>query len=492
MISHRVGGTWTQTQTLLSPAAGATGNSPAAPTTFGHDVTASPDGSLLLVSDAKERSVTAYLRDSAGVYAPSQALTLVNPFNYVINSTAHPMRLATDGVTLAVVAHGSQMRLLRRTGNSWTQEAGNLGAPISQAAPYQWYWLGQSVAVQGDQVFVGSPGDSLSTFSVPGVVALYQRSAAGTWSFAGALNDDAPAVNQQFGYEIDVHGDTLAIGSIYFGTDCAGGYTPFQRGHVSIFHRGNNGAWTFEAKIASPDLQCGDDGGFGAAFALGDAQQLFVGAATLQNPQVSGLLGAIYRFHRGGNGWNLVTRLQPPAPLAPLLALGSGPSAAAAGPGANDWQRVGYNLDANGGRVATWAPGSGIAGRADRTYVFDAIAGTASDAGACVCAPGYVGPDCAIQTCTTSSQCDDGNACTIDGCVTVPGQLLKQCSHTPSASKAQPCDDGNPCSSNDFCKGGVCNAGPTLLCDDGLFCTNDICNPATGTCTFKLIVGCKG
>jgi hypothetical protein len=45
--------------------------------------------------------------------------------------------------------------------------------------------------------------------------------------------------------------------------------------------------------------------------------------------------------------------------------------------------------------------------------------------------------------------CDDGDACSSDGCTTATG-----CTHVPE--NGVPCDDGVACSQNDTCKGGVC------------------------------------
>ena len=59
--------------------------------------------------------------------------------------------------------------------------------------------------------------------------------------------------------------------------------------------------------------------------------------------------------------------------------------------------------------------------------------------------------------------CDDGNACTADGCVTVAG-----CIHN-SVSQGTACNDGNPCTAGDACDKGVCLAGkPNAKCADGL------------------------
>jgi uncharacterized repeat protein (TIGR01451 family) len=74
-------------------------------------------------------------------------------------------------------------------------------------------------------------------------------------------------------------------------------------------------------------------------------------------------------------------------------------------------------------------------------------------------------------------QCDDGNPCTLDVC------MGGSCVSSPMAGA---CDDGNRCTTGDTCTPGptgqpVCSGTPTN-CDDGDACTMDTCNPVTGGC----------
>ena len=74
--------------------------------------------------------------------------------------------------------------------------------------------------------------------------------------------------------------------------------------------------------------------------------------------------------------------------------------------------------------------------------------------------------------------CDDGNVCTDDSCDGKTGLCLH-------ANNKGPCSDGNLCTSGDTCDGNSnCAAGALLKCDDGLACTADSCDVATGKCVF--------
>jgi hypothetical protein len=86
-------------------------------------------------------------------------------------------------------------------------------------------------------------------------------------------------------------------------------------------------------------------------------------------------------------------------------------------------------------------------------------------------------------SCGVSSDCNDGNSCTADACVT------GHCQNTPITGS---CDDGNPCTSGDHCSATLCvgTAVPACCvsacdCDDGSACTVDSC---TGNvCTHQAI-----
>ena len=77
-------------------------------------------------------------------------------------------------------------------------------------------------------------------------------------------------------------------------------------------------------------------------------------------------------------------------------------------------------------------------------------------------------------TAGTPTNCDDGNACTVDGCSVTTG-----CTHNGCAANGIPCNDGNACTTNDHCANASSVAVP-LSYGDNNPCTSDSCNPATG------------
>ncbi|MFT7580187.1 MAG: MYXO-CTERM domain-containing protein [Myxococcota bacterium] len=83
----------------------------------------------------------------------------------------------------------------------------------------------------------------------------------------------------------------------------------------------------------------------------------------------------------------------------------------------------------------------------------------------------------ACECLDAATRCDDGEFCTDNLCDTTTGA----CSNPP-VDGTPACDDGNACTSPGVCQAGGCLALP-VLCADSDPCTADSCDPATG-CVF--------
>ena len=90
--------------------------------------------------------------------------------------------------------------------------------------------FGQSVAIEGDFAIVGAyyedPSNSNNSINNAGVAYLYERSSAGTWAQIQKLSASDAAVNDRFGYNVEIE-DGLAIDlgtSATFSEDGTQGY----------------------------------------------------------------------------------------------------------------------------------------------------------------------------------------------------------------------------------------------------------------------------
>ncbi len=87
--------------------------------------------------------------------------------------------------------------------------------------------------------------------------------------------------------------------------------------------------------------------------------------------------------------------------------------------------------------------------------------------------------------CGKAADCDDGDPCTSDTC----DGVTQACKHG-AAPDGTPCEDGDACTLGDGCKSGVCWSGAWKDCDDKDACTIDGC--AAGTCTHAPNALCGG
>jgi hypothetical protein len=79
--------------------------------------------------------------------------------------------------------------------------------------------------------------------------------------------------------------------------------------------------------------------------------------------------------------------------------------------------------------------------------------------------------------------CNDGVDCTADTCVD------GGCVFTPRED-GTPCSDTDACNGDETCNGGRCVAGAPVTVDDGMVCTTDACDPATGDVTHDTTPSC--
>ncbi len=160
-------------------------------------------------------------------------------------------------------------------------------APAAAATPgpddriSQFQLFGSSVAIVGDQAFVGEPRGTKT-----GTVHLYRRGPTG-WKAAGTLTSPDGLVNNGFGTTVVSDGATLLISQIdqFNGADSG-------RGSVHVFRKNAAGVWQPAGVLKATDRPMRAD--FGRAMAIaGDV--VMVGAPAEGN-------GAVHLFRRGANG----------------------------------------------------------------------------------------------------------------------------------------------------------------------------------------------
>jgi len=155
--------------------------------------------------------------------------------------------LALSGQTLAAVdydAGGSDAYIYLRDGNGWSPQAAidlpgwNPQPTITPGAHAR-----GRVALAGDILVVGSPGDTIGGQADTGSIRIYRRS-VGSWSFQQRIDRPAAAsIVGNFGASVAIDGDRMVVG--------APGRTAYGRGSVYEYARSGNN-WSLAATIESP------------------------------------------------------------------------------------------------------------------------------------------------------------------------------------------------------------------------------------------------
>ncbi len=171
-----------------------------------------------------------------------------------------------------------------RNGSNWTQQA-RLVAPGGFGGDT----FGTSVAIEGNTIAVGSPGDGTAG------VAFVFANINGIWTYQQILKPSDSATFGNFGASVSISRNTVAVGAPFLGT-----------GAVYVYaHDLVTGFWDQQMKLTPPDQALS----FGAGLAL-EADTLFVGAPNTILGNGFGT-GSGYIYSRQGATWTLTGSLLP-------------------------------------------------------------------------------------------------------------------------------------------------------------------------------------
>jgi hypothetical protein len=234
-----------------------------------------------------------FQRDAGGVWNQIQALLPQLGANCNFNANDEfGMDMDYSGGTLAVTARGDaifgvnefgSIYVFDFNGTDWSQTQILRGI---NASPF--YRLGSSVAIEGDTLIGGARVASNDT----GSAYVYERS-GGTWSRVATLDSPAPFVNDRFGSEVGVAGNTVMVGL----------GTPSGPGKIFAYEK-PPGGWVDTnqaALIEAMDPQ----GSFGRKLELELEGDTLVASSSLQD----GTWGAAYIFRNLGGSWIQTAKL---------------------------------------------------------------------------------------------------------------------------------------------------------------------------------------
>lgn len=163
--------------------------------------------------------------------------------------------------------------------------------------------FGCAVAFSGDRAAIGACGRAAGTAKGVGTVFVFSN-AGGVWTQETQLKPRGLGEGDQFGFAVDIEGDTIVAGAPYLPIRA-------HRGAVYIFRR-DNSAWQIEETLR-PGVQF-IQGAFGYSLSL-QSNRLLVGMprlAQIDNIPIVGLnYGVSVVFSRAGMSWTLDAVLAP-------------------------------------------------------------------------------------------------------------------------------------------------------------------------------------
>ena len=206
------------------------------------------------------------------------------------------------GDTIVVGAHGDNDEgfqtgaayVFRRNGTTWTEEQ---KLKASDAAPDTAF--GVSVALSGQTVAIGAPGESSGALS-SGAVYVFVNDGT-SWQQQGKIKANRTMNNQQLGSTVSVSGDTIvaAAPGELIGEPAGDLNNVLSKGAVYIFQRTGT-SWDHQKRFFERDRN--RTGGFAVRAAI-DGDTIIVGDPTYDAG--ARFTGAVYVFERNGNGWSL-------------------------------------------------------------------------------------------------------------------------------------------------------------------------------------------
>lgn len=203
-------------------------------------------------------------------------------------------------------------------GGTITQDAYLKATPTSGDAEF-----GYAVAADGQTVAVGAPLGNSGAGQGSGVVEVFVKS-GGVWTLEAALAPANAGPGDGFGSSVAIAGDTLIVGAPGEDSSATGVHsgagadnTAPNSGAAYIFVR-SGGVWTQQAYIKASNTDAGD--AFGGAVAA-SANRVVVGAieeasqgtgidSPLEADNSRSTAGAAYIFERAGSTWSQAAYLK--------------------------------------------------------------------------------------------------------------------------------------------------------------------------------------
>lgn len=169
--------------------------------------------------------------------------------------------------------------------------------------------FGHSVAISGNYAVVGVPRESEdvsggNTLQEAGSAYIFEKNGSGSWVFQQKIVASNRAEYDSFGQSVAIDGDYIIVGTPFENNDALGANPVANAGCAYIFERNSSGNWLQIQKIVASDRAVGDN--FGCSVSI--SNNFIIVGAHFEDENAAGTgtmtnAGSAYIFERVGNDW---------------------------------------------------------------------------------------------------------------------------------------------------------------------------------------------
>jgi len=247
----------------------------------------------LAATDPEEVPITWSYSVTSGSIEDTSVVVSGNTFTIVPGETAATFDLtftASDGVNIDTSASSFTLSF----GPDWTNttETKVVSSDVATSDNF-----GYDVSISGDYAIVGAMYEDPNAIDAAGAAYIFTRS-GGTWTQQAKLIASDAAAGDNFGWSVDIDGDTAIVGAYVETNDIQ------YEGAAYIFTRSGT-TWTQQAKLIASDRQVNDFAGYDVSIS-GDTAVF----AAINEDTGATDTGAVYVFTRSGTTWTQQAKLQ--------------------------------------------------------------------------------------------------------------------------------------------------------------------------------------
>ena len=268
------------------------------------DGTSSPSAGTISISDFLGKTIGSGATWSQQAKLLSADLSYADLFGCSVSISGDWAMIGARRESPGGWTYAGAVYVFKRTGTTWAYQQ---RLTASDVQPYDDF--GRSVSIDGDYAIVGAPGEDPNGITGGGSAYIFYWTGT-TWIEQAKLYRTATSTQYaNFGYSVDISGDTVIIGAYRSNSTSAFGVITQATGAAYIYVRSGT-SWAFQAKLSASDKAAYDYFGWSVSI---DGDYAVAGAI-LEDPlnssgQALNSTGSAYVYERSGTSWSQYAKL---------------------------------------------------------------------------------------------------------------------------------------------------------------------------------------